>query len=105
MTTGTSTETTIAEVTSLGRSAAEAVIGAGVVDEVVVRAGEDSSGDPAYRFYFRIRADAEQPTTLAYVRLSQQIRDDLLAIRDEHYPYVTLLGHADWSRIERALAF
>jgi hypothetical protein len=92
-------ETAGTELELLGRKAAQQVAGGSSVEQVEVVSGEDQSGEPAYYFSFLIdQGRASQKGGLLYVRLIQELRDELTARGDTHYPYIRILDRTDWDR-------
>jgi len=83
----------------LGRDAAEHVAGVGAIEQVEVVAGEDSSDRPVYRFSFLIDQDRlRQRLGLLRTRLTQTLRDELIALDDAHYPIIHILDRTDWDK-------
>ena len=94
---------TAADLEQLGRDLAQQVGGAGVVEQVEVRPGEDSTDRPVYFFSFLINQDRLQENLgLFRIRLSQMLKDELDARGDEHYPSLELLDKIDGNRRTRA---
>jgi hypothetical protein len=89
----------VAILEKLGLDAAEHAAGKGSVERVEVVSGEDSSDRPVYYFSFLIDQDrARQRAGLVRTRLIQKLRDDLIALRDGHYPVIRILSRTDWDR-------
>jgi hypothetical protein len=83
----------------LGLSAAGAVMGEGLAEEVDVTEGTDSSDLPAYFFNFMFEQDRDrQRAALVRTRLAQKIRDMLIDRGDGHYPFVRVLRREDWGK-------
>jgi hypothetical protein len=77
------------ELLGLGRRAAMRIMGASAVKEVVVTMGQESVDQDAYFFSFLIDGDVgSQPLSELHIRLSQEIRDRLIARHDYTYPFV-----------------
>jgi len=92
-------ETATATLEDLGRDAALLVAGEGAVDRVEVVAGENFFYEPVYVFSFLLDPEhARQQLGLVRTRLAQKLRDELLALGDEHRPVIRLLSQADWDK-------
>ena len=87
----------------MGRDVAQHLGGEGVVEQVEVRPGEDSTDQPVYFFTFLIDQERVRGHPgLFHIRLSQSLKDELAARGDEHYPILELLDRTDWNRRARA---
>lgn len=92
-----------ASLSDLGRSAASSVYGPERVKNIKVVTGEDFTGRPAHFFSFLIEQDRSRSDIgMQRIRLSQALRDELMARDDDHYPFVRVFDRADWDRVEGA---
>lgn len=92
-------ETAALDLPGLGREAAAQVPGLGKVEKVLAEFGVDSADEPAAHFSFLIDEGQDLGQVgIAYTRLIQRLRDELLARGYEHYPFVQVLSRADWER-------
>lgn len=92
-------ESTEAELVEIGRGAARDVAGEGPVEGVEVNDGLDSLGRPALNFHFSIDLDrVALRSGLVLARLTQQLRDALHARGHDGFPYVQIMGRADWEK-------
>ena len=83
----------------LGSDAAVAVAGM-PADDVVVRYGEDSTGAPAYFFFFVFDDQASRDKVGALrSALGQRVRDSLISQHDDVYPYIQVLNRAGWEKL------
>ena len=85
------------EIEQIGRDAAQAVVGDGVVDNVEIRQGWNMSDEPTYEFFFRVHPELIPFSPgLVHIRLTQQLLGALAKRGDGHRPVVHLLSPADW---------
>jgi len=97
------TQNATLDLEKLARDAAEQVAGADAVEQVEVVAGDDYTDRPVYRFTFLINHDLLQERIgMVGTRLHQRLRDELIAMGDEHYPVVQILDRKDWDRRDGA---
>ena len=89
------------EVRRIALDAAEDAGYVGVRDADVVEV-IDSLDEPSYTIRLSYDSGSDVPSMTMYSRLKRKIRDSLIARGDEHYPYVSYLGHEAWSRRQRA---
>jgi len=86
----------------IGETAAREIMGARA-EQVEVKAGVDHTGEPAYFFAFLIEQEGDAVrAALKRSRLGRKIRDDLLNLGDEAYPFIRVLGRDDWRKRESA---
>ena len=96
------TDTADEDLIAIGLEAVSQTPGLGVVDRVIVSERLDSLDRPAYYFDFRVyREPGHPPAGLARTRLSQRLRDALMARGDDHYPYTYFFTHDDWARFKK----
>lgn len=87
----------------LGRIAAARVCGSERVKDIKVKSGEDFTGRPTHSFSFLIDQDRNGTDVgMLRIRLSQELRDELMAHNDEHYPSTRVLDRVDWNKVEGA---
>jgi hypothetical protein len=83
----------------MGRDAAEAVGGPGVVGAILVQPGVDAFERPAYHFRFLINQDRSNlGPGLLRIRLRLRLLDDLIELGDEHEVVLEMLDRADWDQ-------
>ena len=96
-------ETSPAELVEIARKAAQDVDGLGPVLDVAVRSDVDWTDKPVYRFYIKVdRGPVHKNVARPSTMLELRIHDELIDRGDEHYPFVSIVGLADWDRVERA---
>ena len=90
------------QIEALGKRAAAAVAGVGVVQQVRVEFDEDADARPVYRFSFLIDPNRLQTRAgLLRTRLIQKLRDELVSRQDGHLPVIKILNQADWDQEAR----
>lgn len=84
----------------IGLEAAREVVGEGRAEDVRVTPGEDSTNRPAYVFEFLMEQDRDRKkAALLRIRLGQRIRDKLMTLGDARYPFISVHGREDWTRL------
>ncbi len=91
------------DLAELGRTAAARVYGPERVKNIKVRTGEDYTGRPTHYFSFLIDQDRGGTNVgMLRIRLTQEVRDELMAHNDDHYPFIRVFDRADWDKVEGA---
>ena len=91
------------DLSELGRLAAARVYGPERVKNIKVKTGEDFTGRPTHFFSFLIDQDrGDTNVGMLRIRLDQEVRDELMAHNDDHYPSIRMFDQADWNKVEGA---
>ena len=91
------------DLAELGRTAAARVYGPERVKNIKVKTGEDFTGRPTHFFSFLIDQDRSGTNVgMLGIRLTQEVRDELMAHNDDHYPFIRVFNQADWDKVEGA---
>ena len=91
------------DLSELGRTAAARVYGPERVKNIKVKTGEDFTGRPTHFFSFLIDQDRSGTKVgMLHIRLIQELRDELMAHNDDHYPFTRVFDRADWDKVEGA---
>lgn len=89
------------KVKEISLSAAQSVA-RDVILDVDLTAGFDSESKPAYYISFKFKRDRDPAlAALMRTRISQKIRDTLIAKGDAHYPIVRFLAQDEWDHRQR----
>ncbi len=89
----------VTELQTLARAAAEEVAGSGAVEQVDVRSGIIFNDEPAYYFSFLIdQQKAKARLGQIMIQVGQQLRSDLDARGDPHFPHIRLFNREDWDK-------
>jgi hypothetical protein len=92
------THLSLASVQKIGLEAAHEIIDKTITD-VEAATGQDSTDQPAYFITFRFDRDRHRArAALLRTRLTQKIRDKLLAEGDARYPIIRLLNDDEWNK-------
>ena len=88
----------LASVQKIGFEAAREIIGENITD-VEADTGQDSSDQSAYFITFRLDRDHDRARVARLrTRITQKIRDKLLAEGDARYPIIRLLSDDEWKK-------
>jgi antitoxin component of MazEF toxin-antitoxin module len=73
-----------------------------IIKEVDALAGCDFDGDPAWHIAFLADPADRATRGLHWIRIGQEIRDELVRRGDEAYPFVKLYASSEWHLRETA---